>query len=262
MSQWNRLLIDEIEDTDVAVNSVALWSLGGAGVVLRTSESTILIDPYFGPSTSEEWVRMVAVPLDPRELTACDLLLSTHEHEDHCERSTALAVAERTNAKFIGPESSCKRFLMWGIEESRVISLKPGERVDHKDISIVAWFANDPDAESAISYIIKSGDIKVFHGGDSKFSESFSRVGEREGVDVAILALGRNPRGHKYYMNACDLVEAARDLGARTLIPVHWDIWRRTREDPELVRDIARRWGLTLEVVALQLGDRYVYKKA
>jgi len=60
-------------------------------------------------------------------------------------------------------------------------------------------------------------------------------------------------------MNACDVVEAARDLGASKLIPVHWDIWRRTREDPQLVKDIAQRWGL--EVVILDLGDKYVHRK-
>jgi len=261
MSQWGKLLLKEVEGTVVAGNTIALWSLGGAGIFLKTPASTILIDPYFGTSTSEDWIRMIAVPLDPKDITTCDLFISTHEHEDHCERSTAIAISERTEAKFIGPESSCKRFLSWGIKSNRVVALKPGESFSFKDVTVTAWFANDPDAESAISYVIQSGDIKIFHAGDSKFSESFSKVGASGGVDIAILSLGRNPSGHKYYMNACDVVEAARDLGAHMLIPVHWDIWRRTREDPELVRCIVQCWGLPLKVVILRLGDSYVYKR-
>lgn len=261
MSQWGRLLIDEIEKTSVVNNSIVLWSLGGAGIVMKTPLSTLFVDPYFGSSTSGDWVRTVAVPLDPRDVRDCDLLISTHEHEDHCEKSTVLTIAEGTGARFIGPESSCNRFLTWGIEASRVTNLKPGELFSLRDVTVTAWFANDPDAESAISCIIRSGSIALFHGGDSKFSESFSKIREQGGVDIAILSLGRNPRGHKYYMNACDVVEVARDLGASKLIPVHWDIWRRTREDPELVRDIAQRWGLPLEVVILRLGDKYVYRK-
>lgn len=212
MSQWGRLLIDEIEGTSVTGNSIVLWSLGGAGIAIKMQSSTVFIDPYFGSSTSGDWVRMVAVPLDPGEVRECDLLISTHEHEDHCEKATVLAIAERTGARFIGPESSCSRFLAWGVEDSRIIALKPSESFDLKDVTIVAWFANDPDAKSALSYIIKSRDIAIFHGGDSKFSESFSKIGEQGGVDIAILALGRNPKGHKYYMNACDVIEAARDL--------------------------------------------------
>ena len=261
MSQWGRVLLKDIEETCVKGDSIVLWSLGGAGLAIKTQSSTVFIDPYFGSSTSSDWVRMIAVPLNPREVTDCDLFISTHEHEDHCEKATALAVAEATRARFIGPESSCNRFLAWGIEENRVICLKPGESFSLKDVTVTAWFANDPDAESAISCIVKCGGITLFHGGDSKFSESFSKIGEQGGVDIAVLALGRNPRGHKYYMNACDVVEAARDLGASKLIPVHWDIWRRTREDPQLVRDIAQRWGLSLEIVILGLGDKYIYRK-
>lgn len=261
MSQWGRLLLNEIEETRVTDNSMVIWSLGGAGLAIKTRLSTILIDPYFGASSSSDWVRMIAVPLDPKEIVDCDLLVSTHEHEDHCEKATVLAVAGRTGARFIGPESSCSRFLTWGVEGSRVTSLKPGGSFSLKDVTVTAWFANDPDAESAISIIIKCGDITVFHAGDSKFSEGFSKIGEQGGVDIAVLALGRNPRGHKYYMNACDLVEAARDLGASKLIPVHWEIWRRTSEDPELVKHIVQRWGLPIEVIILRLGDKYVYKK-
>lgn len=261
MSQWGRLLLDEIESASVEHDSAVAWSIGGAGIVVKTPDSTIFIDPFFGSSSSSDWVRMIPVPLDPGEIRFCNLFLSTHEHEDHCERSTAIKVAKATGARFIGPESSCRRFIEWGVEKNRVISLKPGESFSLNDVTVTAWFANDPDAESAISFIIEAGGVKLFHSGDSKFSGEFSKIGEQGGVDVAFLSLGRNPRGHKYYMNACDTVEAARDLGARTLIPVHWDLWRRTREDPLLVKEIAERWGLCVNVVILGLGDKHVCRR-
>lgn len=261
MSQWGRLLLDEVEKTRVEQDSAVAWSIGGAGLFIKTSSTCLLIDPFLGSSASSDWVRMIAVPLDPEDIRLCDIFLSTHEHEDHCEKRTVLAVARNTGARFIGPESSCRSFLQWGVEENRVVILKPGESFSLKDVDVTAWFANDPDAESAASFIIRAGGVKLFHAGDSKFTEAFSRIGEHGGVDVAFLSLGRNPRGHKYYMNACDVVEAARDLGARTLIPLHWDLWRRTREDPWLVEEIARRWGLSLQVVVLSLGDKYVCRK-
>ncbi|MBO3841904.1 MAG: MBL fold metallo-hydrolase [Candidatus Brockarchaeota archaeon] len=261
MGRLGRLLLEEIEETSVEQDSAVVWSIGGAGVVVKTPLSLIIIDPFFGSSGSSDWVRMIPAPLNPEEISFCSLFLSTHEHEDHCERKTVIAVARGTGASFIGPESSCRRFLEWGVEKSRVVTLKPGESFSLNDVAVTAWFANDPDAESAVSFIIEAAGVKLFHSGDSKFSEEFSKIGEQGGVDVAFLSLGRNPRGHKYYMNACDTVEAARDLGAQTLIPVHWDLWRRTREDPLLVKEIAERWGLRVNVVILGLGDKHVCRR-
>ncbi len=261
MSRLGRLLLDEIEGTSVEHDSAIVWSIGGAGVVVKTPGSIILIDPFFGSSSSSDWVRMIPVPLDPGEIRFCNLFLSTHEHEDHCEKNTVLTVAKATGASFIGPESSCRRFLEWGVEKNRVVTLRPSGSFSLNDVTVTAWFANDPDAESAVSFIIEAAGVRLFHSGDSKFSGEFSKIGEQGGVDVAFLSLGRNPCGHKYYMNACDTVEAARDLGAQTLIPVHWDLWRRTREDPLLVKEIAERWGLRINVVILGLGGKHVCRR-
>jgi len=260
MSQWGNALLREIEGLKIEKGSVAIWSIGGAGIVYKSSESTCYIDPYVGGSTPPDFMRMIAVPFDPAEVNVVDALISTHGHADHCEEDTVRTFAHRSRTIFIGPRSSTELFREWGIGEERIVELKPNDRAKVGNVSIEGHASYDPDVESSLTYVIEAEGIRVFHSGDTKFHEGFIRIGERGGVDIALLTLGRNPPGHKPYMNACDVVEVARDLGARTLVPIHWDIFKRTSENPHLVSKIVSEWGLDIKVNVLRLGDKLVYK--
>ena len=57
-------------------------------------------------------------------------------------------------------------------------------------------------------------------------------------------------------MMLCNVVRAAVDLKAEIVVPIHYDLWKRTWEGSELVRLITRKWNANLEVVVLCLGDR------
>jgi len=39
------------------------------------------------------------------------------------------------------------------------------------------------------------------------------------------------------------------------LVPMHYDLWKATREDPQLVEHVAKVWRAPVEVVVLSLGD-------
>ncbi|KYH37905.1 MAG: MBL fold metallo-hydrolase [Candidatus Bathyarchaeota archaeon B24] len=259
MTQWGRFLLDEIEKSHVPDGSVALWSIGGAGVVLKTSETIVYIDPFLGGSSSPEWLRMVASPINPEDIRFIDAVISTHEHEDHCEEFTIRAVAERTNAVFIGPVSSADRFREFDVREERIVEMKPGDFYDIKDLRVRAYEANDPNAESALIYVLESYGIKILHSGDSLYTDVFHQLGRNGGVEVALLNLGRNPPGRRMYMNLCEVLESARDLKAEVLVPIHWDLWKHTYEDPRMLKTIAETWGLDIDIRILRLGDSLVY---
>jgi len=257
MSQWSDFLLSEVESYEVGADSLVLWYLGGAGFVIRTSKSTVYIDPYFGPSISPDWVRMIAVPIEPSAIKVVDLVVSTHEHEDHCDKMVVEHAGRNTHSLFMGPDTSVAKALEWGFPSSRIVGMEPYARKQVGDLVITALPAHDLHADKALTYMIEANGIAVFHSGDSTYFSGFREFGEKWRVDVALLNLGRNPPGDTYYLTPCDVVRSAMDLGARTVIPMHWDLWKRVSEDPRLVKVIADEWQAKIQVVVLRLGDRF-----
>lgn len=253
--------MDEIEGYETASNEAVVWYLSGAGIAVKGGGALIYIDPYFGGSPSREWLRMTAVPVDPGEVRVADAILSTHEHEDHCHRGSVIPMMRNTRAVFIGPRSSAARVRSWLVEEgldaSRVVEVEPGSSVEVKGLRVRALASGDSNAESAVTYLVETPGGNLFHGGDTQYFPGLAEIGDRFAVDVAFISVGRAPRGRRDYMTACEAVKAALDLRARILVPMHYDLWKATREDPQLVEHVARAWRAPVEVVALSLGDSF-----
>jgi L-ascorbate metabolism protein UlaG (beta-lactamase superfamily) len=99
--------------------------------------------------------------------------------------------------------------------------------------------------------------------GDTGFGPHFAHIAERlQPVDVACLPVGAySPRWfmQRQHMGPQEAVEAARILGARVLLPVHWGTYRLTDEPldepPRLTMAAAAQVGL--DVCPLHPGGRY-----
>ena len=66
--------------------------------------------------------------------------------------------------------------------------------------------------------------MKVFIGGDSGYDNHFAEIGNKFGpFDLAILENGQYDKNWKYiHMMPEEVVQAAKDLRAKSLLPVHW----------------------------------------
>jgi L-ascorbate 6-phosphate lactonase len=81
-SDWGEWFVtDELEAVDP--DGLSIWFVGCNGFVLRSPETTLYVDPYFGGSVPPRLLRMDPVPVDPAAVTLCDAVLVTHEHIDH-----------------------------------------------------------------------------------------------------------------------------------------------------------------------------------
>ena len=114
VSQWGRVLVDEIEGAVVPAGELWVWPLGGPSLAVRSAGATAYIDPYTGSPDSGEWLRMVAVPYDAEDLRQADAVLSTHDHDDHCHEATLAPIVRNTDARLIGPSSSAKKMRGFG----------------------------------------------------------------------------------------------------------------------------------------------------
>jgi L-ascorbate metabolism protein UlaG (beta-lactamase superfamily) len=66
--------------------------------------------------------------------------------------------------------------------------------------------------------------MKIFIGGDSGYDFHFKEIGNQHGpFDLAILECGQYDKSWKYiHMSPEEIIQAAKDLKANELMPVHW----------------------------------------
>ncbi|MBS7655717.1 hypothetical protein KEJ50_04360 [Candidatus Bathyarchaeota archaeon] len=57
------------------------------------------------------------------------------------------------------------------------------------------------------------------------------------------------------------MVQIARDLGAKILIPMHWDLWSFSLENPNLVEREVKLRKYKIKTIILRIGEKYSYSK-
>ncbi len=159
--EWGTWLNEEIDETIVEPNKVAMWWLGCTGIWIKTDQQTnILMDLWvktgkrssknklmtdqhqhqrmIGVKKLQPNLRAVPVVIDPFAITKLDALLATHDHGDHIDENVAAAVVQNCpGVPFIGPEACTKLWRSWGVPEERLITVKPGDTVKIKEVELV-----------------------------------------------------------------------------------------------------------------------------
>jgi len=156
-----------------------------------------------------------AIYFDPFEIQGgpeADLILVSHEHYDHCSPEDV--------AKIQGPGTvivteKCSAGKLSG--DVRI--LKPWESATVHGINIqaVPSYNTDkafhPKENDWLGFIVEVDGIKIYHAGDADF------IPEMEDLDVDIALL---PVSGTYVMNAEQAVQAARAIGPKLAIPMHF----------------------------------------
>ena len=73
-----RGFLRSVRQARVGAGEIALWYIGGAGYILRTAATTLLIDPFLGPSGPPDWMREIPPAFAPEtigELGVLDAML-------------------------------------------------------------------------------------------------------------------------------------------------------------------------------------------
>jgi L-ascorbate metabolism protein UlaG (beta-lactamase superfamily) len=107
-------------------------------------------------------------------------------------------------------------------------------------------------ASTPASLLVRIGGKTVYHLGDTALFSDLGLIAKCAGaIDVALVCIG----GH-YTMDRHDAVEAARLIGARQVIPCHYDTFPVIETDVQAFKSEVESAGIS-EVVVLAPGESH-----
>lgn len=219
--------LDPDEDT-------LIW-FGHSSYYLFIDGLRVLVDPVFSGAASPVRGFARSFPgtdaYSAADFTAIDILFITHDHWDHLDYNTMLAL--QSKVKFvICPLGVGEHLERWGFSNEIIIEkdwdetvlLPGGFEVNSVAARHFSGRGFQRNKSLWISYVLKTPSKNIFIGGDSGYDSHFAEAGRKYGpFDVAILECGQYDESWKYiHMFPEQTVRAALDLNAKALFPVHW----------------------------------------
>lgn len=249
----------------------SLYRLGHSTMLLKLRGQFWLTDPVFAERASPFRrfgpKRFHAPPIALEDLPPLRGVILSHDHYDHLDRETVLALAAKTGV-FLTPLGVGDRLIEWGIEASKVRQFDWWQGVEIDGLSFTATPAQhfsgrslfDGNSTLWASWVIVDDALRVFFSGDTGYFDGFRTIGERLGpFDVTLLETGAYDAQWPYvHMQPDETVQAHVDLRGRWLVPVHngtFDLaMHRWQEPYERVVGLAAARGIALATP--RMGER------
>ncbi|HLK89078.1 MAG TPA: MBL fold metallo-hydrolase [Polyangia bacterium] len=254
-----------------AASGLRVTWLGHSTTLIEIDGARILTDPVWGERASpSRWVgpsRLHPPPLALAELPPLDAVVISHEHYDHLDMGTVVALGAR-GVVFHVPLGVGAHLAAWGIPAAQIVehdwwqeaTIAGGVRL----VSTPARHFNGRGIPWRVGALWTSWSIvgprhRLFFSGDTGLTTGFDEVARRFApFDVALLEIGQyHESWGTIHLGPQGALEAFARLRARTLLPIHWSTfvlayhaWSEPAET--LVEEAAKRG---LAVVTPRLGE-------
>ncbi len=213
--------------------NVLIW-FGHSSYFLQLEGIKILIDPVFSGSASPVPSTVKAFPGTDQysvdDIPEIDYLLITHDHYDHLDYKTIVALEEKVKHVVCGLGVG-SHFKHWGYPEEKINEWDWYDTFDMNDsikVNVLParhFSGRGFKAKNTlwVSYLLEISDKKIYLGGDSGYDTFFKEIGSKFGpINLVILDNGQYNNAWKdIHFHPKDVIKAARDLKAQHLFPVH-----------------------------------------
>jgi L-ascorbate metabolism protein UlaG (beta-lactamase superfamily) len=247
---------------------------GHSSVLIQAAGKNILTDPNFSRHASPVQFAGPAAFGGPDEfhindLPPVDIVLISHDHYDHLDHETILQLKDRVSAFYV-PLGVGAHLEHWGVDPAKI---KEGDWWEENDFGAGIKIVFTPSRHfsgrgfsfnktSWTSYVIMAGDHRFFFSGDSGYEEHFKQIGEKFGpFDLVMIETGQyNDYWPYIHMMPEQSVQAAADLKAKVLLPVHWAKFALAMHSwtEPVERTLEKAATLNMKVTTPMMGERII----
>ncbi|MEP7256689.1 MAG: MBL fold metallo-hydrolase [Ferruginibacter sp.] len=213
---------------------ILVW-FGHSSYFMQIDGKKMLVDPVFSGNasplkfTTKSFKGSDVYTTD--DIPEIDYLFISHDHWDHLDHETVLKLKPKIK-KIITGLGTGAHLEHWGFDNDIIIEKDWNEEV----ILDTGFNVNTTPARHFsgrgfkrqqalwLSFVLQTPTMKIYLGGDSGYDLHFAKIGKRFGpFDLAILECGQYNKSWKHiHMLPEELIQAAQDLKAEKLMPVHW----------------------------------------
>lgn len=272
-------LQDEAFLADVAVatadrspDRLYVWWLGQSGFLIAQAGGRLVFDPYLSDAltakyaaTDKPHVRLTARVVDPGRLAGVAVVTTSHNHTDHLDAETLHPLLAASPAARLVGAAANRAFIAGrlGPAAERLVVLADGERTCIGGFTLEAVpAAHEERRPEFAGFVVTAGPFRIYHSGDTV---PFPGLAERLrplAIDLALLPInGRSPeRRVAGNLDGPEAAQLAHDIGARCVVPCHYEMFAFNTASPEAFVAACRRLGQPHAV--LRAGARWEMKAA
>jgi len=219
---------------DIPLNQDVLIWFGHSSYYFQLHGKRFLVDPVFSgnvspiPNTAKAFSGSDEYQVS--DLPEIDYLIISHDHYDHLDYETILKLKNKVK-QVICPLGVGAHFEHWGYSANQLIedewyksvALAPNLNITFMPARHFSGRGINRNNTLWSSYVIQSNDYKLYVGGDSGYDSHFKEIGDNFGpIDFVLLENGQYNEAWRYiHMFPEELLQAAQDLKAKRIMPVH-----------------------------------------
>ncbi|ALD22698.1 MBL fold metallo-hydrolase [Hymenobacter sp. DG25A] len=228
--------LDSLSITQKSEEVLRVTWFGHSASLVEIAGQNILMDPMLsirmGPvhwATPKRYNPIL--PITAEQLPPIAAVLISHDHYDHLDYQTILRLKEKV-AHFYVPLGVGAHLLAWGVAPEKIQEMDWNDSVRLPGLTIISMPARhfsgrgltNRNSTSWSSWVIKSATKRVFYSGDGGYGPHFQTIGTKHGpFDLALMECGQyDKQWAEIHMMPEQTVQAAVDVRARVLMPVHW----------------------------------------
>ena len=209
---------------------------GHSACLLEMEGKKILFDPMLGESPSphpllgpKRYSKELPIPIE--KLPYIDAVVISHDHYDHLDYESIMKLKDKVGHFYVALGVST-HLIEWGINPDKITELDWWKESSADGFTFICAPARHFSGRGLsnrfttlwASWIVKTESSTVYFSGDSGYGPHFKEIGNRYGpFDFVMLECGQyNELWKDIHMMPEQTVQAAIDLKAKLMMPIHW----------------------------------------